>query len=1197
MKKKSLLGVFHPKRPSPKLLLTMKLVFIIMTCMLVHTYGATYAQRVTITERNASLEQILKQMRQQTGYDFLLDKAIFQQFPSIPVDLKNVSLDQALHSLTKGRNLHFSIEGKSVVITSAKPSLSKDGITDSKQNLQQGLAGLVVGDSSIPLAGATVKIKRAGLVTATDSKGFFRFDRLEVNDILEVSYVGYETSETMVTAGQLAQKEYMIINMKPTLRSLEEVTVVNTGFQKINRENITGSVATVTSKDIEKRNSINVMDNLEGIVPGLVQYQGKATIRGTSTMEASTGILVVVDGLPIEGSIADVNPYDIETVTVLKDAAAAAIYGARASNGVIVVSTKKATEKGKTAIEASANVTITEKPDYSYNNFMSPSQQVDWESTYYKWWFNGGGGTVKQPIQDFENGIAMGQPITPVQHAYYQLTTGRIDQTELNGRLADYKKNDFAKEYHDRALLKSVVQQYNLALRTNNGKAQNSFVLNYMNDNKGIINAFDRRINLHYKGGYSVDKWLDIDYGINSVIGRERAHNNQFALTPFNVSPYLKLFNDDGSRAYYTNNRFNIYNNVGQSRPELQSAVFNHMDELERDFVNTSSLNTRYYLNLNIKPFNGLSLQPMFQYEDIRTDVSGYSEEDSYTMRWLHNVYTYRYEDPITKAVSYPSYIPKGGKLATSSLRSPNYTARFQANFDRTFNKHRFIALAGMEFRQTRSYGTTGVLLGYDDQLQTHLTNTVNFDAMDEKKMGTLWNANYPLYQYHFAEAVSMGLQKDIMHRFASAYANLTYTFDQKYNLFGSLRKDYADLFGGDEKYRGRPLWSVGASWVASNEDFIRQYSWVNYLKVRASYGLTGNIRNVSALLVGTAGINNLTQEPNATVSNPPNPQLRWEKTATSNIGVDFSLFESRLRGTLDLYKRKGTDLFAQKRLDPSEGFASMVINNASMVNSGLEFNFSYDWFRPNASGGFGWTSNLTSSYNKNRVTDVDELTKNPITLAAWGSYRKGYPVHSLYSFRFAGLDDMGMAQWYNTAGVPTKTSLGPTESEAIVFSGSADPRVTMGFNNDFSYRGFTLSIFAMYYGGHYFRARPVPLAYPSANYGAMPSFLLDSWTPENTDTDIPGSGQYYQIAPSNQYYYSDNLVRRADFIKIRNIALGYLLPSDLATRIKAKNLKVRFQLNNPRSLWIRQKDVHIDPETGGAPVQTSFVLGINANF
>ena len=1197
MKKNVLLGVFHRMWPLPKLLLIMKLVFFIMTCMLMHAYGATYAQRVTIMEKNAPLEHIIKSLRKQTGYDFLLDRDIFKQYQSVSVDLKNVSLPQALQSIVKGRKLSFSIEGRSVVITAVPGTkMDQEGTTDSN-NLQRGLAGLVVGDKSVPLAGATVKIKNTDQSTATDNKGFFRFDQLRVNEVLEVSYVGYETVETVVTAGQLAQKEYMIITMRPLLRNLDEVTIVNTGFQKIGRENITGAVTTVSSREIEKRNTVNVMDNLEGVVPGLVQYQGKATIRGTSTMAASTGILVVVDGLPIEGSIADVNPYDVESVTVLKDAAAAAIYGARASNGVIVVSTKKATEKGRTAVEASANVTVTEKPEYSYNNYMSPREQVDWESNYYKWWFSGGDGSVKQPIQDFENNINTGQPVTPVQYAYYQLATDRISQSELDAILNNYRRNDFAKEYHEHALLKGVLQQYNLALRTNSGKAQNSFVLNYTNDNKGLINAFDRRLNLHYKGGYSVGKWLDIDYGVNSVIGKERTHNNQFAQTPFNVPSYLRLFNDDGSRAYYTNSRFNIYNTIAESRPELQSALFNHMDELERDFINTSTLNTRYYLNLNIKPFDGLSLQPMFQYEDIRTDVAGYSEEDSYTMRWLHNVYTYRYEDPVTKVVSYPSYVPKGGKLATSHLRSPNYTARFQANFDRTFDRHRFIALAGMEFRQTRSYGTNGILLGYDDQLQTQLTNTVNFDAMDEKKMGTLWNVNYPLYQYHFAEAASMGLQKDIMHRFASGYANLTYTYDRKYNLFGSLRKDYADLFGGDEKYRGRPLWSVGASWVASNENFIGQYPWVNYLKLRTSYGLTGNIRNVSALLVGTAGINNLTQEPNATVSNPPNPQLRWEKTATMNIGIDFSILDNRLKGTMDWYHRKGTDLFAQKRLDPSEGFSSMVINNASMVNKGLEFNLSYDWFRPSSAGTFGWTSNLTGSYNKNRIVEVDELTRNPITLAGGDSYRKGFPVNSLFSFRFAGLDDMGMAQWYNTAGVATKTTLGPDEADAVVFSGSSDPVTTIGFNNDFSYKGFTLSIFTMYYGGHYFRARPVPVAYQSAGYGALPSYLLDSWTPENTDTDIPGSGQYYQIAPSNQYYYSDNLVRRADFLKIRNIALGYLLPTELAARIRAKNIRLRFQLNNPRSLWTRQNDVHIDAETGGAPVQTSFVFGINANF
>src|SRR5699024_10161467 len=445
----------------------------------------------------------------------------------IDITLNNVSLNHALQKLTSDRQLDFSIEGKSVVIV--RRHIEKKIVKEEKTSiLQRGLAGVVVDERGAPLVGATVKVKERNQTTSTDDKGFFRFDRLEVGDILEISYVGYQISETTVTPGQLSQQEYMIINMKPLIGHLEEIKIVNTGFQKLNRENITGSVTTVGSAEIEKRNSVSIMENLEGKIPGLVQYQGKARIRGVSTINANEDILIVVDGLPIEGSIADINPYDVETVNVLKDAAAAAMYGARASNGVIVVTTKRADKTRQTTVDALANVTVTEKPDYSYKNFLTPSQQVDWESDFYKWWFSGGEGTVPQPIQDFESNITNGDPISPVQYSYYQLTKNEISQEQLEGQLDSYRNNDFAKEYRDHALLKGILQQYNLALRTNSGKAQNNLIVNYTADNQGIINAYDKRINLNYKGMYSVDKWVDIDYGVNSVISKKRGHNNSF---------------------------------------------------------------------------------------------------------------------------------------------------------------------------------------------------------------------------------------------------------------------------------------------------------------------------------------------------------------------------------------------------------------------------------------------------------------------------------------------------------------------------------------------------------------------------------------------------------------------------------------------------------------------------------------------
>jgi len=1197
-----------------KLLLIMKLVIIILFASLMQVSAAGFAQKVSLNEKNASLDAVFKKIRIQTGYDFVYDSKLINADKKISLDLRNVDLENALSRILDGQGLAFEVKDKVIVLSKKSPSLLNKIIAGFTA---QDIRGFVLDENNVGLPGATVRVKGSDRSVSTNENGGFILKGIVPGDVLLISYIGYETREMTLTS-ELLSRGNIGISLKLAYSSLAEVNIVNTGYQKLSREKITGSVVTVGSEELEKRNSTNIMQNLEGLVPGLVQTRLRTSIRGLSTFDNTMrGILYVVDGLPIEGNINQINPYDIESVSVLKDAAAAAIYGARASNGVIVVTTKRAKEVGKTVVEVSSNISVTEKPDYSYQNWMTPAQQVDYESKYYKWWFNGGGNggpVVANPISDFESRIASSSFITPIAYAYYQQKKGIISQTQVDALLNDLKKNDFLAQYKDNAIQTGLTQQYNFAIRTNNGKNQNNLVVNYTTFNNGgnnnttggvatgsnlaLINSFTKTLNLFYKGSYTVGKWLDLDYGVNSVIGKIRTHNSEFANDPSNVPSYYKLLNEDGTRAYYYTGRFNGYNAINkETNPALASFKFNHLDELERDFNNNSTLNTRYYVSLNIKPLKGLSILPMFQVEDGRSSSSTYSEADSYTMRILQNVYTTR--TGTEGNYVYTNLLPKGGKLGTAQYKSTNYTARAQANYSQEFGKHGIIALVGTEFRQTlTNAGTKGILLGFDDQLQTQSTNQVNFGNLYNINNGTIWDANYPTRQYHFGQISNMALDpRETKHRYGSGYANITYTYDRKYNLFGSARKDYADLFGGDEKYRGRPLWSVGASWIASGENFMKDIKLINYLKVRASYGLTGNIKNVTAFLAATTGTNDVTQLPNASVSNPPNPQLRWEKTATTNIGVDFAMLDNRLKGTIDLYRRLGTDLFANKRIDPSEGFTYMTINNASMINKGLELSLGYDWFRPARRDGFAWSSTVTGSMNNNKVISVDELTRNPFTLASGGSFKVGYPVASIFAFRFAGLSATGVPQFYNAAGQPTTATLGANDADAIVYVGNEDPKYNLSVNNDFNYKGFSLSVFAIYQGGNYFRARQVPVGYPSPSYNQTPSFVLDGWSPTNTNTDVPASGQYYQVPINNQYYYADNLMRRADFFKIRNIVLGYEIPGEIASKIKASNLRLRFQIDNPNIVWYKQKDIRIDSETGGVRIPTSFVFGLNANF
>ncbi|MEJ5145298.1 SusC/RagA family TonB-linked outer membrane protein [Sphingobacterium sp. MYb388] len=1187
--------VRHIVQPS-KVLLIMKLIFVFMTIFIIQVSGSTFGQVVSLNKKNASLEAIINQLQEQTGYDFLLDRDILNSFDKIDLVVKNVSLNEVLKKITANSDIIYSIEGRSVVLTR---NSSKSRVQE-KKSVQQEIFGVVTDERGSPLSGATVKVKGKQVVKSTEKSGSFSLNELVAGDVLIVTFLGYESREFKVTSSHLEGKDYLIIQLSALVGLLDEVSIVNTGYQKISKENVVGSVSTMSSKELEKRNTVNILDNLEATVPGLVQYQGVTTIRGVSTMQANMGVLVVVDGLPIEGSIADINPYDVENITILKDAAAASIYGARASNGVIVVTTKSAKQIGKTIVEFGSNLTVTEKPDYSYYNMMTATEQVDYERKYSEWWFNGGGGTIPDPIGSFESSVAQGSMITPVHYAIYRFKSdpANFNEGQLNELLNKYKENDFLKDYRKHALRNKFLQQHNVAFRTNSGKAQNNLVINYRDDNGGIINAYDRQVNLFYKGSYKFNDWLDAEYGVNSVIGKSRQHNSRFAIDPLSAPAYMGLYDADGSRSdlriYY-----NAYNNITETTPELFSTSFNHLDELERDFNNISKLNTRYHVNLNIKIIPGLTIRPMFQYEDNRTDNSAYAEANSYRMRWLQNVYTQ--QSSAGGGFEYTNLLPQGGMLATRHAKGASYTTRAQADYVKEFGKHSLNALAGVEFRETRYGGTKGLLLGYDEQLQIHSTANVNFGQLYQMTSSFLIPGYNPQQFDYSTFADNIGIIVEDWHKFASAYSNLTYTYDGKYNAFGSVRKDYADLFGGDKKYRGRPLWSVGASWIASKENFLSQYSFINFLKVRTSYGLTGNMDPTTpAILAATTGVNEETRQPNASVTTPPNPFLRWEKTETINFGIDFYLFRNKIKGTIDWYRRRGTDLLANRRMDPSDGFSSMVINNASMLNNGIEGSLGYEWFQPKSNEDLFWSTNLIASYNRNKITYVDQVTRAPFELAMGDGFKEGYPVRSLFSFPFAGLNEQGLPQWYNGTGGATTQSLSAADIDAMVFSGGTDPKINLGLNNDLNYKGFSVSIFAVYYGGHYFRNQPYPV--PELMQGpfnrALPNYLLASWTPENTNTYVPGSGEYYrETSSTNQYEFADRGVRSADFIKIRNIVFGYSLPQSLVSKMKASNIKFRFQLNNPATIWTKKNDLKIDPETLGLPLPTSYVMGISANF
>lgn len=953
-------------------------------------------QKVTIVSKSMTVKQFFAEVKKQTGLNFIYSTDLAAKLPHITVNATNRPLRQVLDEVMNKVNCRYEIEGNIVTITRRMAG-----------ERVRNVSGVVTDESGDPLIGVSVCIDDSKVCTITDSKGFYTLKVPANACSLKFSYLGMSNAELRLGSGKA-----------PLSRSIQMVTdnqlsdVVVTGYQEISKPKMTGSVTTITASKLDERYTTNIMNNLEGRVAGLSTYNGKMTIRGTSSLYAETSPLLVVDGVPVEGSIDDLNPYDIESVNVLKDAAANAIYGARASNGVIVITTKNAKKAGKIDIDFSANLTVYEKKnvDYADNFYMPPAQQVDTEANYWDYYFFNNDGEVDDPISSTAQSISQGRSaVTPIQYAYYQRAKGEISEAELQSQLDALKKNNYAKDYANAVYKQRVMQQYNLSLRGRSDKFTNNLTLNYKYDNSGLINHFANQFNAQYKGSYEVAKWLTASFTLNGIYSKQREAGYDYNGSYANIwaqPAYMPFYNADGSvkgqHYWYDGDDYMTFDSPFE---DLSS---NPVDEYYKNTQTTRRQYMRYHGDLLFKIIDGLTANAQFVYESNRNTVDWMASQDSHVMRTMRNAYYYQTADGTIK-----NYVPTtGGMLRTTNTNGRYWTARGQLNYSKTFGKHDIMAIAGLEFRETKQTGSKALLLGYDDQLQTSSTHTIDFATLSTMNYAPYFfgaSGGYPASQFIFNPYIKegMGIVTEQHHKYASGYFNLTYTYDEKYNVFGSFRKDYADVYGLNAKFRGTPLWSVGAGWLIHNEDFMKDNKWINFLKLRASYGVTGNIYQgaTSYMTASSGSLNSLTNLPYGTIESPANPNLKWEQSRTTNIGIDFGLLDNRLRGSIDYYNKVGKDIFSNRTLDPTTGFTSMFVNMASMRNRGIELQVTYDWFRAATRKGWSWTTNFTMSHNKNVITSVEnpstrayQLTDNP--------YVEGYPSSALWSYRFAGISD-----------------------------------------------------------------------------------------------------------------------------------------------------------------------------------------------
>ena len=1053
-----------------------------------------------------------------------------------------------------------------------------------------------VSDATGPIIGASVVEKGTANGTITDLDGNFTLN-VPAGKEVEISYIGYVSQRFSSFSSKLAK-----IILKEDAQQLDEVVVVGYGTQK--KAHLTGAIATVPVDEIQDVSSGSLSNTLRGLVNGVSVSGGDSrpgenasiSIRQNKALEDIGGSnltpLYVIDGYiyPTEVKVGNstvnlgaeafnnLDPTVVESISILKDASAA-VYGARAANGVIVITTKRGQE-GKTKVSYNGSIKLFPKPDFDYLNLMSSSELVDMQIEGFDYYHTA-----------YEN-LNKRQAVNPVVSLLYQHERGQLTDGQLADALLPYRTNDNRKQIEDEFARVGIVHQHNLAISGGSNKNRYMATVNYMGDYGNQKYQSKDRIGFSLKDDVDFFDWLSADFGVTGSFYRSKGDNGAGSYSSLMSSypSYYMLRDLQGNPLNFQRTKSDYELQRLQSIGLMDETYSPIKNRAEESYHNNSNY-YRLHAGLNFKLLEGLNI-------DLKYQTEGTYDKN----RTLYSNMSYTVRNMINDAAQYDAAtgsltlnVPKGGQLDESRYESYSYTMRAQVNFNRIFGKHAISALGGAERRLVRRTGAQNYYMGYDD-------NSLGVKPINPLAMSPINGTEALLgsFNWVYGEYNALTHTED---RYVSFYANGSYTFDERYSLTGSIRIDQSNLFGTDPKYQYRPLWSVGGSWQIANEPFMEDCMWLNRLNLRMTYGVGGNVPKDAGpyMTVVDSGYNEWVGDFGSYIQNPPNSQLRWEKTASTNVGIDFSAFNSRLSGSIDYYYKKTTDLLGNRNADPTLGWASLLQNYGSMFNRGVELSLqSVNIQNKN----FTWGTNLMFSYNKNELTNLEGTKETVFYYSAYNVAAVGYPINSVFSYRYAGLDPTnGNVLVYNKEGEKVSKV---SSIDDMVYSGTRTPKYTASLKNFFSYRDFDFSFMFVYYGGHVLR--DVVAGYmggaPSAN---LTRKALNHWRKPG-DENIPGVAPsfnrniYYTDAQA--WYSADIHVKKADYIKLRDISLSYNLPKNWLRKYFIESAAVTCQISN---VWWWAANGDIDPEaytTSGygwgaltLPNPTTYTIGLSLNF
>lgn len=1202
----------------------MRLSIILILSAVLSINAATYSQskRVSLSLTNVSFSKLFEEIRKQTDYSFFFNDEKINALADISVNKTNAPVEEILDEVLKGTDLSYKVvDGVIVIVENGKvapiQTITVDGIVlDSETNEA--------------ILGANVLVKNSRLGVVTDFDGKFKIN-LPKSSTLVISYLGYENQEVLVESSTSLK-----VRLKPTVENLNEV-VISTGYSKIDRTENTSSVASVSSEELDIVGAVTIDKMLEGKATGLSITNlsstpgaaAKIRVRGGSTFTGNQSPLWVVDGViyedPVPLSASDINsfdnvniignaltginPTDIAKIDILKDASATAIYGTRAANGVIVITTKRG-KQGKPQLNYSTGLSFVQAPSYSDLNLMNSQERVDVSREMYH--RNLGYG------QSYDNIDRIGY-----EGALLNLWDGTYTQQEFQNQvsyLETLNTDWFGELYRD-----SFVQTHALSASGGSENARYYFSLGY-DDQKGAENNVGlNRITARSNIDLDVRDNVKLSFRMNGSI--QEATYNHSSVNTFNTAYYtartMPIYNEDGS--YFKQSQL-----IGTYDGQRIYAGYNVLNEMNESANNITNKGLTLAANLNWEFLNDFRFNSQVSYRNTTNLNEEWITENTFYAAKLR---TYdAFEDLIEDFQNSSGYLPFGGVYNGGMVSQDTYSITNQLNYNKKLGKHQLNINLSQEARSVNYWGATGFTVpGYNHYqgrgfvALPRATNIVGQEnSYDYSNMINWLTTSGSLNVYPTVT--------DRVSNFMSWFGIFNYVYDSRYIFNFNMRSDGSNQFGQYERYKFKPTYSVSGRWNIHNESFLRDSKSIDELALRASYGVRGTMPNASPYLIITNyGKNNATYYPENTaqLSEFPNANLRWEKTTTTDLGLNFSFWGGRLSGALDYSYSKSEDLLQSRPISLVNGSAVQQFNSGSKDVSNYELSLRGVLLKQKD---LGISANLNFSYSKDRVLEgFEEGAQLALTVNDYLSgniYRSGFPTNGFFAYQFDGLNENGLPTFKNL--VMEGTSSEKQLEAALSYQGSRVPLYYGGFGTQIRSGNFTLSANFTYKLGY--KTRLLSLYNGNQNlplpYENMSGEFNNRWrqTGDELTTNIPAISNYNQtftndptangldkiyvtnygyVMPTGtnawwMYDRSDARIVNADHIRFQSLTLSYNLPQVILEPIGIKYVNVGVQGSNLGFIAFDKDLKGQDPEqvSGiGMPTLPTYSLSLNVSF